>query len=247
MQLSEEDRERLKGLVSQVSRHVAMAAFIPNRQAKPEDIITNGTVSFVQTPDRKILLTNAHVWNAFLEKKASNSDLELVLVGQGEPIAITDATLLSIDTSRDLAVLACDSPEEVESIGKAFYLPKEWPLVAPNEGEEVVFVGFPGLHRSGQGSALSVVASLLAPSVVSLSARAMRLEFTNPDKIVEQFKEGLRPFGPLGGVSGSALYRLIPGTNKLDLSGCVFGAADDLAFIVAARLECLRPDGSLDP
>lgn len=247
MQLPPEDRDRVRALLESVSRHVAMAAFIPNRSAKPTDIIASGTVSFVESPERLLLLTNAHVWNGFLDEKARTPDAELILIGSGEPVAITNATPLAIDPNRDLAVLACDQPDDIRTIGKVFYRPKAWPILPPEAGEEVLFVGFPGMHRSAAGNALSVVASLLAPTVVGVGGRSLRLEFTNPDKYVEQFKAGLKPFGPLGGVSGSALYRLIPGTNTFDLTGCVYGAGDDLAFVMAARLDCLNPDGTLTP
>ncbi len=245
MQLSPEDRDQLQQLMASISRHVAMAAFLPSCQAMPEDIPANGTVSFVQSPDRSLLVTNAHVWNEFLDMKDKVPDAELVLVGAGEPIAITHATPIAVDLGRDLAVFACDRPEEVKAIGKEFYSPKVWPIVPPEDGDDVVFVGFPGLHRCGQGHKLSVVASLLAPTVVSVSDRSIRLEFTNPDKHVEEFKKGLQPFGPLGGVSGSALYRLTPGTNALDLTGCVKEAGEDLTLIYAARLDCLNADGTL--
>ncbi len=245
-QLSGEERHQLQSLMSSLAKHVSMAAFIPNRQSKPDDIIMNGTVSFVRTPEKHLLLTSAHVWTTFLEKRAAAPDLELVLIGQGEPIAITHAPLIAIDSGRDLAILACDNPAEAATIGKAFYEPKTWPIEAAAEGDNVVFVGFPGMHRSAHGMELRVVASLLAPVVVGVSDRALRLEFTSDDKIIEQFKEGLKPFGPSGGVSGSALYRLIPETNKLDLTGCVFGAANDLAVIMAAKLDCLRANGALE-
>ena len=52
-----------------LGRHVAMAVFVPNRQAGPAEIVANGTMSFVQTPKRKVFLTNAHVWSTFQEKK----------------------------------------------------------------------------------------------------------------------------------------------------------------------------------
>jgi len=223
-----------------------MAAFIPNRYAMPEDIITNGTVSFIQTPERKILLTNAHVWNGFLDEKANTPNAEFVLLGKGEAIGITDATLIAIDEGRDIAVLTCDRPEEVAKIGKSFYAPKVWPPAPPAEGEDMVFVGFPGMHRSEEGNTITVVHSLFAPRVIGIGDRLIRLEFTNSDKVVEQFKEGLKPFGPLGGVSGSALYRFLSGTTKFDLSGVVFGAGDNLACIMAARLDCLNGDGSLN-
>lgn len=167
----EEERERTKILLEKMGKHVAMAAFLLPEPATPRDVINNGTISLLEFPSGKYLVTNHHVWDGYIAKKLEVPGLRLALMGEGygRPVDISTAELVDGDAGVDLAVLRFEANDVIESVGKSFYVPKRWPMDTPEEGDDVAFVGFPGNRRFPNDGYLSFESVLIAMKVTSVS------------------------------------------------------------------------------
>jgi hypothetical protein len=58
---------RTERIGRQLLPHVGMLLLLPDSDASPKDIISNGTASFIDTGQRQVIVTCSHVVNGFLE------------------------------------------------------------------------------------------------------------------------------------------------------------------------------------
>jgi hypothetical protein len=244
----EEERERTRTLLDKMGKHVAMAAFLLPEPTTPRDVINNGTISLLELPSGKYLVTNYHVWDGYLAKKLEVPGLRLVLMGEGygRPVDVSTAELVDGDEGIDLAVLRFEANDVIESVGKSFYLPKRWPMEAPVEGDDVAFVGFPGNRRFPNDDYLSFESFLIAMKVTSVSDRKFWLRYENPEPFIQKFSS--RPMDEFrwGGMSGSMGYRLDPDEMKFYVSGFLHAAGEGLsASFFAARSDLIQDDGTI--
>jgi hypothetical protein len=232
-----------------------MLALHRGDQFGPEGVDNNGTVSFINFPEGKRLVTNAHVWNVFCERRQNNSGYRLILSGRGlvRPIDISDAELVSIDDDLDLCVLSYP-PERIEELGKEFMIPPEWPPVQAVDGDDVLIIGFPGNRRSVESIShlqhtypepvLRFESFLFEMRVQGVSDRQARLVFSNPDII--QFSD--RPIDSFvwGGMSGSLVYRADTCQNRLVACGIMHSASEGLDEVfLLTHLNRIRENGTI--
>lgn len=244
----EDERTRTQELMTKLGRHVAMAAFVLPEPTTPAGVVNNGTASFLELPGGKFIVTNHHVWTAYTQQREDTPGLRLALMGEGycRPVDISTAKLVDADEGLDLAVLRFEANDVIESVGKSFYVPKEWPLGVAAEGEDVVLVGFPGQRKEPTAEYLRFEAFLLGLTVLSVSDRKYLLGFTNPDPLVQQFSS--RPLEKFvwGGMSGSMAYRLDLETNQFHVAGFLHAAGEGLrASFFAGRADRLCEDGTI--
>jgi hypothetical protein len=65
-----ERKRRMAKVYEQLRNCAGCAVTISSKDVGPESMNTHnkGTVSFIETPARRLLITCAHVWDAFLER-----------------------------------------------------------------------------------------------------------------------------------------------------------------------------------
>jgi hypothetical protein len=244
----EEERQRTQALLTVMSRHVAMAAFVGPPPATPNDVKNNGTVSFVNLLGGKFLITNHHVWYGFKTFQESNAGARLAVTGEGRVpmVDITTVELVDEDAGLDLAILKYDRNEIIESAGNVFYVPKRWPLDTALDGDDVVVVGYPGKRRNPTQEELKFESVLLGLKILSVSDRKYMLGFTNPDPIVHVFSS--RPIEQWlwGGMSGSMVYRLDLNSNQFYVTGFLHAAGEGLnTYFFASRADLINEDGTI--
>ena len=244
----EEERAKAADMMIKMGRHVAMAAFVLPEPTTPEGVIYNGTVSFLELPGGKFILTNHHVWDEFVRPLRETPGLRLVVMGEGycRPVDISTAELVDSDESMDLAVLRFEANDVIESVGKRFYVPKRWPLDAACKGDDVIALGFPGNRKDPTAGYLHFDSVMINLKVLSVSDRKYMLGFTNPHPIIHQFSP--RPLDQVrwGGVSGSMVYRHDLETNQFHVIGVLRAAGDGLhGSFFAGRADFLRDDGTI--
>lgn len=243
----EEERQGTEALLSAMSRHVAMAAFVDPPPITAKGVRSNGTVSFLNLPGGKFIVTNHHVWQGFKDFQASNPGSRLAAMGTGRvrPVDITSAELVDEDAGLDLAVLKFDANYVIESVGKAFYMPKRWPLDVATEGEDVAAVGFPG-NRKLRNDDLLFESCLLGLKVLSVSDRKYMLGFENDNPIIQRFSNRPIEEWVWGGISGSMAYRLDLRDNQFHVAGFLYAAGEGLnASFFASRADVLNEDGTI--
>ena len=244
----EEQRVRTKILLERMSKHVAMAAFLLPVTDTTIEVINNRTISLIELPSGKYMITNYHVWDGYLAMKLESPGLRIALTGEGysRPVDISSAELIDGDEGIDLAVLQFEANDLIESVGNSFYMPKRWPMDATVEGDEVAFVGFPGNRWFPNDNYLVFESFLMATKVTTVSDKKFRLGFENPEPFIEQFST--RPMEEFrwGGMSGSMVYRLDPDEMKFYVSGFLHAASEGLsASFFAARADLIQEDGTI--
>ncbi len=244
----EEERERSRQLLEKMGRHVAMATFVGAEPATPRDVTNNGTMSFLELPSGKFLVTNFHVWDAFREERKKVPGLRLAVTGDGfeRPVVVSDAELVDEDEGLDLAVLRFEANDVIESVGKSFYKQKRWPLDTAKEGDDVALVGFPGNRKRPTETYLGFESVLLGLKVESVSDRKVRLRFLNPEPTVHWFSP--RPVTEFrwGGMSGSMVYRLDPDLMQFFVTGFLHAAGEGLdAVFYMGRADAIQEDGRI--
>jgi hypothetical protein len=244
----EEDRERTQAHLTAMSRHVALAAFVGPAPATANDVRTNGTVSFLELPAGKFIITDHHVWQGFKEFQDSTPGARLAVTGTGHVamVDITSAELVDEDDGFDLAILKYDANEEIEKIGNAFYSPKRWPLDTAREEDDVVVVGYPGRRRNPTPEYLEFESVLLGLKVIAVSDRKYMFGFTNSNPIIHLFSN--RPIEQWlwGGMSGSMVYRLDLNSNQYHVTGFLRAAGEGLnVSFYAGRADVLNENGTI--
>ena len=257
-ELTDEEANRLlRQRIIKASKRVAMLAFSRGEPSSPEEVNNNGTVSFIELPGGKFLVTNHHVWDTFRSCRANDATYKLALTGEGlvMPIDISDAVAVSESQELDLCVLSYP-PERIEALGKEFCVPPSWPPARANDADDISMTGYPGMRRTVETMVHpqlnesipvlwheSVILYLHADGV---SSRQARLRFTNPNPEVMQLSN--RPITEFrwGGMSGSLVYRLDPNQNRFLPCGILHAAGEGLdAIFYATHLDFIQPDGSI--
>lgn len=244
----EEERERIRVLLEKMGRHVAMVAFVLPEPATPHDVTNSGTVSFLSLPKGKFIITNHHVWDTYSHERNNTPGLRFAVMGNGfgRPLDLSSAELVDSDAGSDLAVLRFEHSEQIEEIGKAFYQPKRWPLDQGQVGDDVAFVGFPGMRRHATDEALRFESVLLNHKVLAVSDRKLRLSFENPEPLIHSFSS--KPIAEFrwGGMSGSMVYRLDLSLNQFFVTGFFNAAGDGLhVSYYASRADLLLENGMI--
>lgn len=229
--------------------HVAMAAFVLPAPATSKDVINNGTMSFLETPKEKLLVTNHHVWDAYCSKKDEIPGLRLAIMGEGfgEGIDISSAELVDENEGYDLAILRFEANDIIESVGKSFYKPKRWPLDISNDGDDVLFTGYPGNRKKPLNGYLHFESVMLGMKVASRSDRKMLLRFENPKPELHLFSKYPVENYIWGGMSGSMVYRLEPNSSQFYVTGFLHAAGEGLNVnFYAGRADVIREDGTIN-
>src|SRR5437868_5424455 len=163
-------KARFEKIAGKLLPHVGMLLLLPSRQSKPEDVICNGTVSFVDTGSAKLLVTCGHVIDRFNEIREENPEAILAITGNSgtRPVVITDAEIIDNGGKQlDLATLRLPDPDRITWVGKSYFLATEWPPARPAKGQVAVLAGFPAMHRDTGTRGLEVRATPICDLVTS--------------------------------------------------------------------------------
>ena len=116
------------GVTESLSPFMVMLAITKAETSTAFDVCNNGTGALVDTGQRELLITNHHVYAAFMRNRRETACSKLVMSGvDGRPfVDISDARVVGSDSDCDLATLAI-SPLKVHQQGKQFYRASRWP------------------------------------------------------------------------------------------------------------------------
>jgi hypothetical protein len=189
---------------------VAPVFILPRRDAPAREIITNGTITLVDTGTTRLYVTCKHVWDQYVEQRRRSPDVTIA-VGLGNAsraIAFDDATLLDSSDDYDLATLSFPHTEYILRCHKRFAAVTPWPAANAQGGEFVFVVGYPGLHRVANESDphCTFHSTVFADEVTSSSSRHFILADTHHQRSQTILCQGLPEFGELGGLSGAPAF-----------------------------------------
>ena len=253
----EETKILLRKRIETTTKRVAMLAFSDGQSSSPESVDNNGTVSLLELPKGKFLITNFHVWDEFRNRRTTDKNCKVGLTGEGlvRPIDISDASVVSESQELDLCVLSYP-PERIEAIGKEFFRPLNWPPTRMSEGEDVCFTGFPGVRRSVEeiqhphiNESISVLwheSVILWMHAEGISDRKVRMRFTNPNpETIQLSKKEIGEYR-WGGMSGSLVYRKDSALSRFVPCGILHAAGNGKnATFFATHLDFIHDDGTI--
>lgn len=248
--LSEEQAlQLLQGDLGDVYRNILRGCCAPvywHRRAAAGtiEISDNGTLTFVNTGERLIGLTAAHVVEGF-DKSRAASDVTLQVMN----VELDGGfDVIDIDTNLDIATISVD-PCLLNSLGKAITPLEGWPPLVPEEGRGIMLAGYPGIERLtlpgnavswGLFTAMGIARRVTSHQITWLLEREHGVPHPRiPD---------LPPKRALGGISGGPLIAWFETPTHITyprLGGIISQASAELEIVVARRADFIQTNGSI--
>jgi hypothetical protein len=211
----------------------------------------NASCFFLQIGSRKFGVTAYHVLAQFVEDTKAVAGLE-ARIGNTE---ISDWPVRQIGGDRGLDVATFEiSDREFASIGiRAFQnSPANWPRKPPDKNRGVIFTGYPGVDRRVLSrksveflqQSNAVIATSTGPQEIEIQIARKNLRPIIGDTVPSIMKD-------LGGYSGAPVLVISAGVAEpFWIGGIVINqipalSEEDVVTIIARRIDCIKPDGSL--
>jgi hypothetical protein len=230
--------------------HVTALLFMRGSEESGYDVLNNATGAFLDTGKSRLLVTNAHVVQAFDEKFRTEPTLKLVIGGAGTSLVVDRDWLKGFykkpDLKLDLATFLLPKNFDISICGKAFYRPDTWPPDRVSVGELVVIAGYPGDHRTQDGAKATMKINVFADPVSSVNDVAFVLADESAERVLVRVDPEIGELGQFGGMSGSPAFRFSESGDH-QLAGFLFETHDGLnAQIRAVHADFICEDGRLD-
>ena len=249
------DNELLAGGLDDVYRNILRHCCVPIYWSKKEgdklNLLHNGTLTLIKTPQRVIGITAAHVIRQ-LEKDQQCS--EVVLQFSNAVIQDISSLIIDISDKYDLATISLEQ-ETLENFGKYIIPLETWPPKPPEEGKGILIAGYPGVERLLTGNR-EVNFGLFTAIVVSRMVNDTQISWL----LEPEYQIPNTPISPpppeynLGGVSGGPMIGVFEtngGLIQYCLSGIVTECPDfeksDIAIerLIATRADLIYEDGKI--
>ena len=219
----------------------------------PDEVDDNGTCGFVDTGEKRLLITAHHVIESFRKAKETHPEAVLAInVGPGNTIALDEISVIDEDAkSLDVAILefphltACGHP-----CTKQYFPVRQFPIPEALKGEAISLVGYPGILRKGTKTTGQFSPVEIGYTITSVSDRQIILADEHGDRITEgeRFQDGQVP---LGGFSGSPGY--IIRNDGAHLAGFLRAGSKEIdqpvtlpGVIFLSQAHYLNPNGTFD-
>lgn len=209
----------------------------------PLEICASGTVTFVDTGEKIIGVTAAHVVDGAMEAVAVCDVTIQIMDARIERLEV-----IGIDRRLDLATIAFER-RHIDAMGKVISPLTGWPPLVPEEGRGIMLAGYPGADRI-----------IIAPKEVSwglctILGIARRVSDEQITWLLERehgVSDGKTPDLPpnhkLGGISGGPLvgwFETPGGFIYPRLCGIVSQASAEFENVIAKRADFIRADGTI--
>lgn len=212
---------------------------------------SNGALTLLQLPDRRVGVTCQHVIEAFRERRSTGQG-RVCRVG-ARPISLLDR-LLAEDRRLDLALLDLDDtdPDQlvVASRRPEFFEPDTWPQPSPEPGDVIGLGGYPSILRTQDRVARATTTASFPPG---FTVGATRVIDVGRENIVCGLGEGhwigdghhrvTSESTDLGGLSGGPGF--VRRRSRLHLAGVMFVVARRGDYLRLRPAGFIRPDGTL--
>lgn len=244
----EQARALLAGDLGSFYRDILRACCAPIYWFDLEDaqarILNSGTVTFVQTPERVIGITAAHVVRGYLNDRETHRVCLQVM-----DAVVDQIDIIAISDENDIATIVIKNPL-FDTIGKNIEPLTCWPPKVPQEGYGIMLAGYPGIDRVVP-THLEVNWGLF--TAIGVSRRVTERQITWVVERDHAIQTDVMPSLPahhlLGGISGGPLIAFFETANYLSyyvIAAIVSQSHEGLENVVAKRADCIRADGSIE-
>lgn len=225
----------------QLMRFCGPIYIAPSRNSQPSQVIANGTFGLVDTGLTKVLVTCYHVWQAFLEEKAKNSDAVLaVVLGTGFKTQIFDPVFIDGDQDIDLAVFFQWTSDYAGE--KSFFPVERFPIPRVETGDIIALQGFPGASWESTELTGRFGACFFGGLVCAANDRKFFVENEAGELRSVLTGKSLPPMD-VGGMSGSPAYTFRKGWK---LAGFLREGSTDGGPTFFSHASFLQSNGTLD-
>lgn len=212
-------------------------------------ILNNGTVTFVQTPERLLGVTAAHVLRGYLRDSAAAGQVTLQIFNA--VIDDMEARIVHLPDHLDIATFVVDEAL-LARLGKRSVPLASWPPRAPQEGRGIMLAGYPAVERLVERDRVNF--GLFTALVIA--RRVTDVQITWLVEREAMLVDARIPAPPLnyglGGISGGPLITWLESEQHIAtfvLGGVIVEHPDydhnDFAVerVVAIRADFITPDG----
>jgi hypothetical protein len=187
--------------------HCAPLFFLPHPDAAGDKIFANGTASLLNTGQKSLLVTCAHVWTAFKQYQELHGPSAVLATvfrnGRSKPIVISPSSLIDCGESLlDIAVFEA-KPAEWDMSFKEFFRIHRWPIPKVRANDIVSFVGFAGEHRRGSADGCFFDYAMFGNGVTDVST--FQFILSEVGETTNNAGEIISPID-MGGMSGSPVF-----------------------------------------
>lgn len=236
-------------LIAQFGVYVGALVFVRGRSGDPSSVITNGTVSFIDTGKARIIVTCAHVIETFRKMKSVDQDYRMVITGgKKKVLEIDEKQLIECgDPSEiDFATFQLQDPSAVEALGKKWNSCAEWPPARAVTGNRSIFVGYPSLDLLEVPDGVEYNLAIFNDFITSVNPREFTMADPFKQRVVAKMNERLTSFRELSGMSGSAAYQ-VSSENNAELAGFVSRSGSGVnAPVFLVHSDFINSDGTLN-
>lgn len=237
-------------ILDEIGRCVAPIWASESRTAPPPTVSRNGTCGFVDTGERRFILTAHHVLEDFRRMRAIRPAAVLAVnLGPGCTVALSAPEIIDEHEDLDVAIIAFPDLELHASHNKRYFPIRIWPIATVVRGQAIAVSGFPGALR------------ITTPLFGSFEPMGfgMCVSSASDQSIVLADENGtLRTMGPngetqervrLGGFSGSPAFLVHPSGPQIVgvfRAGPRGNESDTGTVVFLSPTKYLRRDGTLD-
>jgi hypothetical protein len=204
--------------------------------------VNNGTLCAVDTGERTICVTAAHVYAQYLSDVEQFRDIECQM---GNVRVKLEECIIDSDPVADLATFDISSIL-VNGSGVRAHASHAWPPANLREKEIVALGGYPGLFREEHPKQVrSAFASFFAP-VAQASMEHSAFQLNLRDSYWPDGSGGIPERSELGGMSGGPIFRYHSGPVEfLELAGFIYEASSEFELIRGRHASCIDSSGAI--
>jgi hypothetical protein len=250
----EKAKELMAGDLPDVYRDILRKCCAPiywfDRKRHDRRILQNGTVTFVQTPERLLGVTAAHVLRGYLAD-AEKADLQVQIMNSVIPDF--PERIVDISDKYDLATIHLDACV-IASLGMEAQPLAHWPPRPPQEGHGIMLAGFPAVERNEVDN--SVEFGLFTALVIARTVTDIQITWLIESEA--QLKDAKVPPPPprygMGGVSGGPLVAWLETETHIAtfvLGGIITEHPNyeenefSIERVIATRADLIKPSGHI--
>lgn len=243
-----EHDEALLHNAKQIQPCIAPLIIYPNRlNIRADEWKCGGTCFFVKSGTVTFLVTAAHVYDEVENCGMEFSPL-LLPVNGSEPVDISKWKVISKCDFIDIAVIEVPSTFNLGSIGKEAFTYNASPEIRVKVNESVFFIGYPGEHRTADGSNLIARITPCMDFVTTVNDRAFFMSDDFRERQSSSFDPSISEIRSFGGLSGSPM--LVVRDGIFNLVGVFIESAFQDEGIHSpfrgAHFDFINPDGTID-
>ena len=247
-----EARDAALRLGDAIVKHTSALLFLDVDSYAQPFVANNATATFIDTGEARLVVTNAHVIQAYDRKREASDSIVMCVGGGGvkgslrlERSWVRDF-YSKPDLTLDLATFVVPDAVDLSPFGKRFYTPSGWPPDRAAVGDFVVMCGYPGQHRSQQARIATMNINILADPVSSVNDHSFTLADEAHERVLVTLNPVLSELGSFGGMSGSPAFKFTSAGEPY-LVGILHESHDGLnAQFRAIHADFIRSDGTLD-